>query len=239
MKKALRNTLIIIGASSLALVGAFFGYCAVYYHADEYATSFIDSDEKVDVTKNGNDYIFQPKDKTDKCFIFYPGGKVEDKAYAPLCKMIAQNGIKTILVHVPLNLAFFKIDAAKQYINEANYQYYIGGHSLGGVAASSFVSSNYSSVSGLVLLGSYCTADLSDKDFKTLSITASNDKVMNWDNYNKYKSNLPNLEEVSIEGGIHSYFGSYGQQKGDGEATITKEEQIDTMVKCISTFISC
>ncbi|MCQ2772082.1 MAG: alpha/beta hydrolase [Bacilli bacterium] len=234
MKKALRNTLIIIGTTTLVLTGAFFGYCAVFYHADEYALSFLDSDDVIEITKNGGDYIFTPKAGTDKCFIFYPGGKVENKAYAPLCNMIAHSGIKTILVSVPLNLAFFKIDAAKQYINEDNCHYYLGGHSLGGVAASSYVSSNYSSISGLVLLGSYCTSNLSDKKFKTLSITATNDKVMNWENYKKYKSNLPNLSEISIEGGIHSYFGSYGDQKGDGEAEIDKEEQ----TKLVSSYIT-
>ena len=92
-----------------------------------------------------------------------------------------------------------EIDAAKQYMNDDNLNYFVGGHSLGGVAASSYVSSNYSSISGLVLLGSYCTSNLSDKEFKTLSITATNDKVMNWENYEKYKSNYEGRDYADFD----------------------------------------
>ena len=31
--------------------------------------------------------------------------------------------------------------------------------------------------------------------------------------------------EICIEGGNHAQFGSYGEQKGDGQATISGEEQ--------------
>ncbi|MNP78228.1 hypothetical protein D3C76_1757890 [compost metagenome] len=34
-----------------------------------------------------------------------------------------------------------------------------------------------------------------------------------------------NTVYLSIEGGNHAQFGSYGKQKGDGEASITEEEQ--------------
>jgi hypothetical protein len=45
--------------------------------------------------------------------------------------------------------------------------------------------------------------------------------------YNKYLKNLPsNYEEMVIQGGNHSFFGTYGLQKGDGIATISNSEQI-------------
>ena len=56
--------------------------------------------------------------------------------------------------------------------------------------------------------------------------------------YEKYKSNLPsNFFEFEIEGGCHAYFGMYGEQKGDGTATITAEEQILKTAEYISKFI--
>ena len=36
-----------------------------------------------------------------------------------------------------------------------------------------------------------------------------------------------------IEGGCHAYFGMYGEQKGDGRATITHTEQIAQTVEAI------
>ena len=237
MKKALRNTLIITGAVTVTVTAAFFIYCGIYSHADEWALSFMEDDETVSVAKNGKDYIFTPKEKTNDKFIFYPGGKVEDKAYAPLCSKLAHNGIETVLVHAPLNLAFFKTDAAKQYMNDENINYYLGGHSLGGAAASFFLQER-DDVKGMVYLGSYSSVDLSDKSFSTLAITATNDKVMNWDKYESGKTYLPNLSEVSIEGGNHGQFGSYGKQSGDGEASISKETQTELVVSAITSFIT-
>ena len=74
---------------------------------------------------------------------------------------------------------------------------------------------------GLILLGSYSTADLSDTDLDVLSIYGSEDKVLNREKYEENKSNLPDdFSEVVIEGGCHAYFGMYGAQDGDGTPTI-------------------
>jgi hypothetical protein len=46
-----------------------------------------------------------------------------------------------------------------------------------------------------------------------------------------------NFTEQVIEGGNHAYFGMYGEQKGDGAATITNLEQITTTANYIIEFI--
>ena len=51
------------------------------------------------------------------------------------------------------------------------------------------------------------------------------------------KKNLANLTEVVIDGGIHSYFGDYGHQDGDGEASITCDEQTRIVSSHVSSFI--
>ncbi len=225
-----------IGGASIIAIGAAFGiYCGTYEHADSYALECMKSDSDVEVIKNGKDYIFKPNGTTGKGLIFYPGGKVQDKSYAPLMKSLAKNGIYCVLPHMSCNLAFFSKNVAKNYINaNPSISFYVGGHSLGGVAASSFAEKNTSKIKGLVMLASYSTSDLSHTDLKTISITATNDKVLNWKSYEKYKSNLPNMKEYSVEGGIHSYFGSYGIQKGDGEPTITVKEQTQFVSEVIS-----
>jgi hypothetical protein len=40
-----------------------------------------------------------------------------------------------------------------------------------------------------------------------------------------------------IQGGCHSYFGCYGIQDGDGEPTLTNEEQIDLAVEEIARWL--
>jgi hypothetical protein len=100
--------------------------------------------------------------------------------------------------------------------------------------AASYLKNNVEDYKGLILLGSYSTADLSDTNLDILSVFGSEDKVMNREKYEKNKSNLPNdFTEYVIDGGCHSYFGMYGEQDGDGTPTITNEEQIRLTVESI------
>jgi len=39
---------------------------------------------------------------------------------------------------------------------------------------------------------------------------------------------------MTIEGGNHAQFGSYGPQPGDNEATISAQEQLDQTVEAIA-----
>ena len=47
-----------------------------------------------------------------------------------------------------------------------------------------------------------------------------------------------NSEEYVIQGGIHSYFGSYGIQDKDGEPQITNFEQITQTADIIADWVS-
>ena len=80
--------------------------------------------------------------------------------------------------------------------------------------------------------------NLSDSNLKVLSITASNDKVLQWDNYEKAKKRLPDdTEYLTIVGGNHSGFGDYGKQTKDGKATISQTEQESQITLGITDFI--
>ena len=105
--------------------------------------------------------------------------------------------------------------------------------------AASYLADNIEAFDGLVLLGSYSTADLSQlDDIKVLSIYGSEDLVLDHEKYQKYSTNLPeDFEELVIEGGCHAYFGMYGSQDGDGIPTITNEEQIEITAETILNFM--
>ncbi len=172
-------------------------------------------------------------------FIFYPGGKVEYTAYIPLMHELSERGFFCVLVEMPFNLAVFDVNAAdgiqKKYPEIKKW--YIGGHSLGGAMAASYLSEHKRAFDGLVLLAAYSSDDLSKTDLEVLSVFGSNDRVMNRQKYKKNKSNLPSdFTEVVIDGGNHAYFGMYGHQDGDGKATISNEEQIELTADAIADF---
>ena len=237
-----KRKIFIIILSIVLVLAIIIGACAIYvgdyYHIDEEAIivhaescegyAYINfPDEKI--------AVFAPEGATTG-IIFYPGGKVEFTAYLPLMAELAASGVLCVLVEMPFNLAVLDINAAdgiqEQYPEIE--EWYMGGHSLGGSMAASYLAKNAADYEGLVLLGSYSTADLSQTDLDVLSIYGSEDKVMNREKYDENKSNLPDdYTEMIIDGGCHAYFGMYGEQDGDGTPAITKEEQIRLTVENI------
>ena len=217
------------------------GVCAIYvsdyYRADNTAIASFTASHSVTPNEDPDGIItFEPIDPIAG-FIFYPGGKVEYTAYVPLMSALAGQGVLCILIEMPFNLAVLDMNAAEgwtdKYPDVGNW--YIGGHSLGGSMAASFVAKHSDSFDGLILLGSYSTAKIT---LPVLSIYGSEDKVMNREKYDKYKSNInSSLTETVIEGGCHAYFGMYGAQDGDGMPSISNEEQINITVTEIIKFI--
>lgn len=176
--------------------------------------------------------------------IFYPGGKVEPESYIPLLTKLANEyEIAIFIPKMPFNLAILNKNAAINILKEYNYikSWYIAGHSLGGVMASSYVYDNPKIFKGLILLASYPedSKQLKDEKLKVISIVGSEDKVINIKNYQESENNLPiNSEFITIEGGNHSQFGSYGLQKNDGISSISEDEQQSITVSLISKFLS-
>lgn len=204
-------------------------YLSDYYHADVDAMANITSTTDIEYRTLDDGNIVFEQDNATKGLIFYPGGKVEYTAYIPLMQACAEQDILCVLVEMPFNLAVLDMNAADGIPNKYPQiqEWYIGGHSLGGSMAASYLADHTDDYEGLILLGSYSTADLSDADVDVLSVYGSEDKVMNRENYDENRSNLPDdFEENIIDGGCHAFFGMYGEQEGDGKPTISCYEQI-------------
>jgi dienelactone hydrolase len=166
-------------------------------------------------------------------WIIYPGGKVDYRAYAVLGYQLAQeSGQRVIVVSFPFHLAVFDINAGKAWMDkyEDTKKWYVIGHSLGGVMGAQMAKSD-ERIAGIGFLASYPSADFSDSDMRMISIRGSSDKILNLAAFADAQSKFsPYTEFYVIQGGNHSQFGSYGFQKDDGMATVTKEDQIETVV---------
>ena len=111
-------------------------------------------------------------------------------------------------------------------------------HSLDGSMAASFTADNTDKITGLVLLASYSTADLSESGIDVLSVYGDCDGVLNMEKYQQYYANLPaDTMEIVIHGGNHRQFGSYGLQKGNGTSLISADEQLQRTTDAIVTMI--
>lgn len=162
--------------------------------------------------------------------IFYPGALVEPGSYAPLASQLAENGHSVYVVKMPLDLAIFGSDRGNLLLEKLpDTSFIMGGHSLGGVMASRFVHKHQDRIKGIFYLASYpdSKGSLSSSSLSALSILGTKDGIVNQEAWEAAKPNLPAATTfISIEGGNHEQFSSYGHQKGDLPADISAEDQL-------------
>lgn len=200
-------------------------YLGRYYHSDPAVSRFLESSGTVTVERVPGGWRFDGPGK-GSAVIFYPGGKVEAEAYAPLLFRLAEGGEDCFLAEMPVRLAIMKVGAAADIMAGYDYgEWILAGHSLGGAAAAMYAAREDSGVDGLVLLAAYPTKPLPD-GLRLLSVYGSEDGVLDLSRYEEGKAYWPrDAAELVIEGGSHAQFGDYGVQKGDGAALISREEQ--------------
>ena len=227
MKKRHKIILISLLLLPVILGGGFLVYASDYYRADETANAILQSGQ---AQVRDDMIILRPEVASGSALIFYPGAKVEYTAYLPLLEKLRQNGITSVLMKMPFNMAIFSVNAADKAFDELSGidHWFIGGHSMGGAMASSYAAGHQEKVKGLVLLGAYIYGDVAPKDALTVYGTLNADLEKHID----YTDNV-----VIIQGGNHAQFGNYGEQKGDPKALISREEQQDIAVQAILSFI--
>jgi len=194
------------------------------------ALAAIKSDAQVTVT-SGHWLVFTPAaSEPTTGFIFYPGGRVDYRAYAPAAHLIAANGYLVVIVPMPLNLAVFGVNAAQEV--QAAYpqirHWAIGGHSLGGSMAATFARAHPEAVQGLALWASYPASsdNLSQSGLQVVSIYGTQDGLATGKKIAASRALLPaGTTWVKIPGGDHAQFGWYGDQAGDNPASISRSDQ--------------
>ncbi|NQX48257.1 alpha/beta hydrolase [Paenibacillus tritici] len=238
MNKNITRRRVLIGIVLILLVaGVFIWRYLTPYKPEERAETALISAGGVSVEQNDNWISFDPAVVLGTSVIFYPGALVKAEAYAPLARKVAAAGHPFYIARMPLNLAVIKGDAAEEIIRvHPKQSFVLGGHSLGGVMASRFAADHAGQLEGVFLLASYPDekGSLKDTTLSVLSVLGTEDKVVDQKSYNQGRAYLPgNTVYVSVEGGNHAQFGSYGPQKGDGVAAITEEEQQTRTVRAM------
>lgn len=237
-----KQVIIVLLIALIAASSAFVFWANDASQPDQAALTGLQSDDQIMVKEEAGLLTFAPVNAQPSTgFIFYPGGRVDDRAYAPILRQIAAQGYFVVVPSMPLNLAFFNTGAADQII--AQYpaiQYWaIGGHSLGGVAAASYAA-KHPAIAGIVFWASYpADAALKDMHIKVLSIYGSNDGLSTVDKIDASRALLPaDSMFVEILGGNHGQFGSYGPQAGDNTASISPEGQWAQIADATSIFLA-
>ena len=172
----------------------------------------------------------------DTGLIFYPGGRIDPRGYAPLMKAIAAEGYLVVVPEMPLNMAAFRPDVASEIM--AGYpeirHWIVGGHSVGGTMAAGYASAHPGRIEGLAIWASYPadSADLSTSDLPVLSIYGSLDPRVNDASVAERRHLLPeHTNYVRIDGGDHHQFGTYKTDPEDQHATLDRASQQQQIIQ--------
>jgi len=220
---------IIIGVVLIVITAGLYMFIGDYYRPQEEALVAAQQAETI----NGNLVFTGDKELG---FIIYPGGKVDERAYANLANKLNDEGHTVVIAKMPFRFSILRSNKAKGIIatHEEVDEWVIIGHSLGGTAASMFADNHPDLLNGIVFLASYPYRDLSSTDMIGVGILGSEDEVLNMENAENSLPFYPRDYEIHvIDGANHAQFGNYGEQDGDGKATISWEEQHDKVVSII------
>ena len=203
------------------------------FTAVEPALAALRSDTRITITETPTRIVLTPTGPASTTGVFFqPGARVDSRAYVAILRPVAEAGHVVVIAKQPLGIAFLArkaLDATapgQQYIT----RWVVGGHSLGGTVAAMQADAADTDptkpVVGLLLFASYPASDISTSlRAPVLSIAGSRDGLATPDKIAASSALLPAASTfLTVEGAVHSFFGDYGPQPGDGTPTISHDE---------------
>lgn len=237
MKIKKRNIFRIVWFS---LVTLFFIWNWTTYQSRNIPETTFTDDGKVTVVKSNEKITFEPINSNSRHeIIFFQGGLTDPKAYAPLCRKIAENGFTCHLIKMNWRMPLWDYKKIESLFDLKNGNYIIGGHSQGAKMASQFVFENPNLMKGLFLLGTSHPRDfdLSNRILPTIKLYGEFDGLASVSEVMENKDKLPkNAFLMAIKGGNHSQFGYLGKLLTDDKAEIDVEAQQRLTLEALNDF---
>lgn len=214
---ALPGALVAALVASIAVVA----WARMVVPADPSARIALDSDEAVAVSQD-EWLVFRPRDVDPvTALVFYPGGKAEPVAYAPVLHALAARGYLVVLCPMPLNLALLAPECASRIMGRYPEirHWVVAGHSLGGVVAAEYAERHLAQVAGLVLWAAYPArfTDLASSRIAVLTVYGTADELVAPARVEAGRSRLPATAAFALLPGVdHWGFGEFDPARSAG-----------------------
>jgi hypothetical protein len=224
-RRVLQAVLIVMSALVIAAV-----VWLVPSSAEDPALAAMKSDHSVTVVESATEIVMTPTGVESSVGVFFqPGARVDARAYSAILRPLVEAGHLVVITKQPLGIAFLSMGAfatARSAHNPVT-RWVVGGHSLGGLVASTdaetFAGVARDPVVGLLLFASYPATNIAGVNVSVLSISGSNDGLSTPAKIAAAKPTLPaTTRYLVVKGGVHAFFGDYGLQEGDGKPAISR-----------------
>lgn len=224
-----------LGVVLVALVVAVAVWLATPYAVEPAAWDEALARDDVEIAERDGDWWLSPAEgDPDVGVVFYPGARVRPEAYVPTwAPIVAEADVVVAIPEMPLNLAVLDRDRAASLVAAppvdaaaALDRWHVGGHSMGGAMAASWLGTDPAvAVEGLVLWASFSTGGAgleAREDLEVLSVAGSRDGLATLEDIEERRDLLPpDADLQTVEGMNHAQFGRYGDQWRDQRPAIT------------------
>lgn len=212
------------------------GWCAIAFRPSAEARAALSSSPDVAVRPVDEGWLFEPASAAPdaRALLFFPGGLVDARAYAPLMQGVARAGHRALLVRTPWRGAFGRaesvpvLDRAYARTRALGGRWIVAGHSRGGKAAAHYAAGHPDAIDALVLIGTSHPreVDLAGLRIPVVRLLGGRDPIASPARAEAHRHRLPAHAVTRIlPGANHSQFGDYGLQPGDRTARMARAAQ--------------
>jgi hypothetical protein len=227
-----------VGAVLLVAVLAYAAWLRPFA-AEPVAVAATASSATVEVVDGRTTWELRPRGRpADVGVAFFPGALVDPRAYLAVLRPLAERGRLVVVIKPPFGVALLSTADAALDAHPEVTRWAVGGHSLGGVAATTQAASGDQRVLGVFFWASYPDRDLSRTPLAAASITGERDAVINPARAAGARTQLPaGTEFTVVPGAVHAFFGDYGPQDGDGTPGTSRTEAQREIVTATERFL--
>jgi hypothetical protein len=174
--------------------------------------------------------------------IFYPGGGVDPRVYAPILKDLAKWGYLVALVPMPGNVALAGYGRADGVIAgiPTITDWFLAGHSLGGVGVEAYVKEHPTTARGFIHWASYGATefDIHEVELPGVSIYGTADGKATPQEVQDGAAFLPQgTGFVRLDGANHVQFGHLCDMADDLSPDISRDRQQELVVAATRQFV--